>query len=107
MEIIGRKENPHLGRVEIEFVWEHPNESTPSLTKMIDNAAKSEPGSDKNLVFVKNVRTRFGMTKTSGLALIYDSAASASIEPEFVVARHKRSFDKEESDDSKSEGGAE
>ena len=90
MQIIERKENPLLDRVELVFSWEHPNEPTPSRTQMVDAAAKSEPGADKKLIFVKNVETRFGMSRTSGIALVYGSDESASIEPEYVIERHKK-----------------
>ena len=89
MEIIERKENPLLGRVELTFQWDHPNDPTPSLSAMVEAAAKSEPGADKKLVFVKYVGTRFGMSRTSGLALVYESEKSASIEPNFISDRHK------------------
>lgn len=89
MEIVERKENPVLNRVELTFQWNHSSESTPSLSQMVDSAAKAEPGADKKLVFVKNVNTRFGMSRTSGLALVYGSAESASIEPDYIVERHK------------------
>ncbi len=89
LEIIERKENPLLGRVELSFHWDHPNEPTPSLSQMVEAAAKSEPGANKKFVFVKNVGTRFGMSRTSGLALVYDSEESASIEPKYVSERHK------------------
>ena len=89
MEIIDRKENPLLNRVELIFQWDHPNEPTPSRAQMVDAAAKAEPGSDRKLVFVKNVDTRFGMSRTSGIALVYGSQESASIEPEYVIERHK------------------
>ena len=89
MEIIQRKENPVLDRVELTFQWTHSGEATPSLSQMVDAAAKAEPGSDKKQVFVKNVNTRFGMSRTSGLAMIYGSPDSASIEPDYVIERHK------------------
>ncbi len=106
MEIIERKENPVLDRVELTFQWNHSNEPTPSLSQMVDAAAKAEPGADKDLVFVKNVNTRFGMSRTSGLALVYGSAESASIEPDYVVERHKSQdapVPKKEAEDEESE----
>ena len=102
MEIIERKENPVLDRVELTFQWNHSGEATPSLTEMVDAAAKAEPGADKKLVYVKNVNTRFGMSRTSGLALIYGTAESASIEPEYVIERHK-SLNETEPKENKSE----
>ena len=89
MEIIERKENPVLDRVELTFQWNHSGEATPSLSQMVDAAAKAEPGSDKKLVYVKNVNTRFGMSRTSGMALIYGTLESTSIEPDYVIERHK------------------
>ncbi|GIS50423.1 MAG: hypothetical protein Ct9H90mP24_7150 [Methanobacteriota archaeon] len=41
-----------------------------------------EPGADRDMVVVKNVNTRFGMSRTTGTALIYGSAESKSIEPD-------------------------
>jgi len=60
MEIIERKENPLLNRVELRFRWEHSTESTPTLAEMVAAAAKAEPGSKKELTFVKDVSTRYG-----------------------------------------------
>jgi len=88
MEVTERKENPLLDRVEIRFVWNHANSPTPSLSDMRAAAAKAEPGAKKELVFVKDVNTRFGMPQTTGLALVYGSAESAELEPEYVKTRH-------------------
>jgi ribosomal protein S24E len=89
VEVIERNENPMLDRVELQFRWDHPNSPTPSLIQMVEATAKAEPGSKKDLIFVKNVNTRFGMARTSGVALVYGSAESASIEPRYVIERHK------------------
>ena len=56
---------------------------------MITAVTKAEPGSKKELVFVKDVSTRFGMTRTSGVAMIYDSVEASSIEPNYILERHK------------------
>ena len=90
MQIIERKENPLLGRVELTFEWNHENLPTPTLSEMITAAAKAEPGSKKELVFVKNVNTRFGRPLTTGIALLYDSEETASLEPKFIVDRHEK-----------------
>ena len=96
MQIIERKENPLLGRVELTFEWNHANLPTPTLSEMITAAAKAEPGSKKELVFVKNVSTRYGMPLTTGIALIYDSEESASLEPKFIVDRHEKTHAQKE-----------
>ena len=90
MQIIERKENPLLGRVELTFEWNHTNMPTPTLSDMVNAAAKAEPGANRELVFVKNVNTRYGRPFTTGLALVYDSADTASFEPKFVQDRHQK-----------------
>ena len=71
------------------FWWEHPKGATPKLSEMVAAAAKAEPGSKKELTFVKNVNTRFGRPQTTGIAVIYGDAEAAALEPEFVHSRHK------------------
>jgi len=88
MEIIDRKENPLLNRVEISFRWNHSGGATPTLSEMVAAAAKAEPGSKKEFTFVKNVNTRFGRPQTTGIAVIYGDAESAKVEPEFIHNRH-------------------
>ncbi|MEK9865926.1 MAG: 30S ribosomal protein S24e [Candidatus Thalassarchaeaceae archaeon] len=92
MEIIERKDNPLLGRVEIKFVWDHSGKGTPTRKEMVIAAAKSEPNADKNLTYIKDVRTVFGKGRTEGYALIYQDEATASIEPGYVAERHKDLF---------------
>ena len=55
---------------------------------MVAAAAKAEPGAKQELVFVKEVSTRYGRPQTTGLALIYGSSESAALEPEYVRVRH-------------------
>ena len=88
MEVIERKENPLLDRVEIRFMWNHENSPTPSLSEMVAAATKAEPGANKDLVFVKEVSTRYGRPQTTGLALVDGSSESAALESEYVRVRH-------------------
>ena len=104
MEIIERKENTLLGRVEITFTLNHSNAPTPSLSKMIEMVMKLEPGSKKDLIYIKNVNTRFGLARTNGLALIYESEDYANLEPDYIKIRHEIP---EESSGEESEGGDE
>ena len=97
MEILERTENDLLNRVELKFQWDHPKSPTPSLKEMITAVTKAEPGSKKELVFVKDVSTRFGMTRTSGVAMIYGSEEASSIEPSYILERHKLDEDVEDS----------
>tara|TARA_B100000401_G_C52755280_1_gene695373 strand:+ start:787 stop:1134 length:348 start_codon:yes stop_codon:yes gene_type:complete len=115
MEILERTENDLLNRVELKFHWDHPKSPTPSLKEMVTAVTKAEPGSKKELVFVKDVSTRFGMTRTSGIAMIYQSVEASSIEPSYILDRHKLddedgksdSNDESNSEDSEDQGGDE
>jgi len=114
LEIIERKENTLLSRVEIAFSLNHANAPTPSLSEMIGMVMKLEPGSKKDLIYIKNVNTRFGMARTNGLALIYESEDDASLEPNYIKSRHKmpeesneEESNEEESNEEESDGGDE
>ena len=80
MEVIDRKENPLLNRVEIRFLWNHDNSPPPSLKEMVAAAAKVEPGAKESLTLVKEVSTRFGRSQTTGMALVYSSKESFEFE---------------------------
>ena len=106
MEIIDRKENPILNRVEISWQWRHTGAATPTRNEIIDAVLKMEPGATKDLVLVKSVSTRFGQPLTTGNAFVYGDRTDLEKEPKYILARHgskeeaapaaKKSFSKEE-----------
>ena len=87
MEIIDRKENPLLNRVEIEFRWNHEGKATPSRVEMLNGIASIEPGSNRDLIVIKDVNTRFGQSSTTGLGIVYADAESMKVEPDYMHAR--------------------
>lgn len=87
MEIIDRKENPLLNRVEIEFRWNHEGSPTPSRVDLLNGIASLEPGSNRDLIVIKDVSTRFGIGSTTGLGLVYGDMESMKVEPGYM---HKR-----------------
>tara|TARA_B110001452_G_scaffold267229_1_gene276281 strand:- start:4757 stop:5083 length:327 start_codon:yes stop_codon:yes gene_type:complete len=88
MEIIDRKENPLLNRVEIEFRWTHEGKPTPSRVDMLNGIASIEPGSNRDLIVIKDVNTRFGVSTTTGLGLVYSDAKSMKVEPDYMHSRY-------------------
>tara|TARA_A100001234_G_scaffold199706_1_gene191212 strand:- start:282 stop:614 length:333 start_codon:yes stop_codon:yes gene_type:complete len=88
MEIIDRKENPLLNRVEIEFRWNHEGSPTPSRVEMLNGIASIEPGANRDLIVIKNVKTRFGMGSTTGLGLVYADQESMKVEPNYMHERY-------------------
>ena len=87
MEIIDRKENPLSNRVEIEFRWNHEGSPTPSRTDMLNGIASLEPGSNRDLIVIKDVNTRFGIGSTTGLGLVYADMESMKVEPSYMHER--------------------
>ena len=88
MEIIDRKENPILNRVEISWQWRHTGAATPTRNEIIDAVLKMEPGATKDLVLVKSVSTRFGQPLTTGNAFVYGDRTDLEKEPKYILARH-------------------
>ena len=89
MEIVNRTENKLLHRVEIEFRWKHPKQSTPSRKAVIEMVRGLEPGANPDLVVVKDCNTRFGMAMTTGRAYVYANAEAMSVEPTYIHKRHE------------------
>ena len=89
MQIKERKENKILNRVEISFSWKHDKKSTPSRIEVMDLVQTLEPGSDRDLIVVKNCSTRFGQPLTTGLAFIYGSKEAMAVEPGYIHKRHE------------------
>ena len=89
MEIVNRTENKLLQRVEIEFRWKHPKQSTPSRQAVIEMVRGLEPGSNPDLVIVKDCNTRFGMAMTTGRAYVYANAEAMTVEPAYIHKRHE------------------
>lgn len=89
MDVINRKENNLLNRVELEFSIKHSQKPTPGRKDMIDMIVKFEPGSKSNLVILKRVNTRFGQALTTGFAHIYSDEESLKYtEMEYMIKRH-------------------
>ncbi|MDG1525056.1 MAG: hypothetical protein P8Q90_03190 [Candidatus Thalassarchaeaceae archaeon] len=89
MEIIERKENPILNRVELSWQWRHTGAPTPTRAEIIAAVVKMEPGATKDRVLVKSVNTRFGQPLTSGNAVVYGDRADLEKEPKYILARHE------------------
>ena len=91
MEIIDRKENSILNRVELSWQWRHTGAATPTRAEIIDAVVKMEPGATKDRVIVKSVYTRLGHPLTTGNALVYADRADLEKEPKYILARHGES----------------
>jgi ribosomal protein S24E len=96
MEIIDRKENSLLDRVEISFRWRHVGNPTPSRDELLNMAKSMEPGASKECIIIKDVNTRFGQPLTTGVAHIYGKKDSMIVEPKYMLERHGMKTDSSE-----------
>ncbi len=107
MKIEDRKENKILNRVELSFSWKHDKKSTPSRKELIDAIDSLEPGSNRDLIVVKDCSTRFGQPLTTGFAYIYASAEAMAVEPGYINARHEALRSSSATKEAEPEGGDE
>ena len=90
MEIVSRKENKLLNRVEINFRWQHIGKATPSRKEVMELVRTLEPGSNPDCIVVKDCNTRFGQPLTTGMAYIYGDQESMAVEPSYIHKRHEQ-----------------
>jgi len=76
IEIISKRENHFLKRIEIKFQAIHPKEPTPDREKLRTQLAK-EFSSKKDNVILDWIKSEFGTTITVGYAKVYKSMEDA------------------------------
>jgi small subunit ribosomal protein S24e len=87
-EVLSRKENPFLDRVEIEFRTSHPNEPTPTRDALREEIAKIAKAK-KGLVIIDRMDSDFGKPETIGYAKVYKSEEKAlSVERKHILVRN-------------------
>ena len=96
MEVLERRENKLLDRVEIDFRVNHDGQATPSRDTLIDLLVKAEPGCKKEFVIMKKVNSRFGKALTTGVAHIYSSDAGMQVEAKYLLLKHGIGVETEE-----------
>ena len=89
INIVEKKENPLLERLEVSFEIEHPGEKTPTRdsvkAKLVDLLK-----ANKESVVVDNMNSDFGRMRTSGYAKVYNTPEAAQrIEREHILARNR------------------
>lgn len=87
-EILSRRENPLLDRVEIEFRTRHPSEPTPTRDALREEIAKIAKGK-KDLVIIDRVDSDFGRPETTGYAKVYKNKDKIlSVERKHILIRN-------------------
>ena len=87
-EVLSRRENPLLERVEIEFRTRHPSEPTPTRDALREEIAKIAKAK-KDLVIIDRMDSDFGKPETTGYAKAYKSKEKAlSVERTHILVRN-------------------
>ncbi|MHA1682332.1 MAG: 30S ribosomal protein S24e [Promethearchaeota archaeon] len=93
--IVNTVDNPLLSRKEVEF--EIDEKSPPNRIEVKEKIAAMH-NADFGNVFVKKIQTRFGKTKVTGIAMVYDNAEATKVEAGYVKLRN---MDKESREEAK------
>ncbi len=104
IEIITKKENLLIGRVEVDFKISHPKEITPKRKDVRDEIAKLLEV-QKDRIVVDRMNSEFGKPETLGYAKVYKSKGDAlQIETKAVLKRNNLFEEKKEKVGEKKEG---
>jgi len=89
LEVVVKKENELLDRVEVTFKVVHPKEGTPQREAVREKIASILKAA-KERVVVDSMDSEFGKTETVGYAKIYKTKEAAmKFEREYVLVRNK------------------
>ncbi|MCK4718341.1 MAG: 30S ribosomal protein S24e [Thermoplasmata archaeon] len=88
IEIVDKKENAILKRVEVEFAVSHPNGPTPKRNEVRDSIADAM-GAKKETVVIDQLSSTFGKPTTYGYAKVYKTVEDArAVEMEHIQKRN-------------------
>jgi len=88
IEIVNKRRNPLIGRLELDIVVHHVGGGTPQRYEIRKTMAKQFKA-PLNCVYVKRLVTEYGVGRTVGHVHIYDSEERAkAFEPEYLVIRN-------------------
>lgn len=88
IEIVSKKENPLLNRIEVNFKAIHPKEKTPKKDEIRESIATVMNLKKKNII-IDNMKSIFGCPETFGYAKIYPTLKEATkIEREHIIKRN-------------------
>ena len=104
IEIISKKENELLGRLEVNFKLTHPKENTPKRKDVRDVIAK-ELSVSKDRIVIDHMNPEFGKPETVGYVKVYKKKETAQqIETEAVLKRNNLYEGKKEKEGEKKDG---
>ncbi len=88
ISITSRKENPLLEREEITFIVDHDSQGTPSIEE-VRNKLAAILAADIQKLYIKNIKSEYGMTRSKGTARLYKTVERAKqLEQKHIIMRN-------------------
>jgi len=88
IEIISRRENPLLERMEVRFKIVHEKSGTPKRDEVRAKLAEML-SVNKEMLVIDHLEPRFGVNETLGYAKVYKSKEALEVERAPVLIRNK------------------
>jgi small subunit ribosomal protein S24e len=89
VEIVAKRENPFLKRLEVEFRVHHPGKQTPKREEVAE-AVKKTVNAGNKVIVGDHLDTEFGRPVSRGYAKVYENKeAAAAVEAEHLLVRNK------------------
>ncbi|MCS7364068.1 MAG: 30S ribosomal protein S24e [archaeon GB-1867-035] len=96
IEIVGKRENPLIDRIELDVVIYHMGSGTPDRYSVRQEIA-SQFNVPLDCVYIRRIKTEYGIGRSVGRIHVYRSPDRARIiEPDYIIARDEPSEEKEE-----------
>lgn len=93
-EVLEETYNPLIKRLEVKIRVGHPGEGTPSKGLLRLELGKLY-NRDVKLVYIRNVKTEYGLGVSLVEAHVYDSEDRVKLfEPEYIIKRNEESLQK-------------
>ncbi|MHA1608350.1 MAG: 30S ribosomal protein S24e [Candidatus Freyarchaeota archaeon] len=89
VKVVSKRRNPFFQREEVAFMVLHQGEGTPSRMEVRRKIAALLSVPLEN-VYVRKIVTEYGLGRSKGTAMIYDSKEIAyQVEPEYIIKRNE------------------
>jgi len=103
VELLNKKDQPLLSRIDVTFKITHPNERTPKRDDVREQIAE-QLNAKKGSIIIDNMKAVFGKSETIGFAKVYKSEKEAkSTERKHILIRNKLITPTEKTEEKKKE----
>jgi small subunit ribosomal protein S24e len=92
VEVISKKDNPVIGRMEVDFKVSHPKEVTPKRKEVRDEIA-ALLDVQKDRIVIDHMKSEFGKPETMGYAKVYKNKKDAQNTETIAVLKRNNLYE--------------